>query len=146
MEFSSIAVLVALLAMLSNTLAFQPQLPRRTFYHTLKAVDKQEKDKPKFSIGALIQLVTMGAGAPSLGEYKRTDETGRMFFELEANNLVDSEGVSIQTKAKYFKDGYVGKDFDDDPPGFWANLASGGKLQAEWDERQIAARKSKGSK
>ena len=34
----------------------------------------------------------MGAGAPMLGEYKETDETGRMIFELEANNLTDESG------------------------------------------------------
>jgi hypothetical protein len=33
----------------------------------------------------------MGAGAPMLGEYKETDENGRMIFELEANNYVDSD-------------------------------------------------------
>lgn len=77
----------------------------------------------------------MGAGAPSLGEYKRTDESGRMIFELEANNFSDEKGNPKQTQAKYFNEGYVGEDFADKPPGFWSNLISGGKLQREWDER-----------
>ena len=34
----------------------------------------------------------MGAGAPGLGEFDRIDpETGKMFFKLDANNLVDSK-------------------------------------------------------
>ena len=70
-----------------------------------------------------------------LGEYKETDENGRMIFELEANNYVDSDGRTIQTKAKYFTDGYVEDDFEVKPPGFWANLLSGGKLQAQWDQQ-----------
>lgn len=92
-------------------------------------------DPKKFTVGGLIQLIMMGAGAPSLGEYKRTDENGRMIFELEANNLTDKDGTSKQTKAKYFTDGYVEDANADKAPGFWQNLASGGKLQSEWDER-----------
>ncbi|KAJ1443407.1 hypothetical protein B484DRAFT_441608 [Ochromonadaceae sp. CCMP2298] len=60
-----------------------------------------------------------------------------MMFELEANNLMDSEGNTIQTRGKFFKDGYVEKsdnDFKTKPPGFFSNLLSGGKLQTEWDE------------
>jgi len=91
--------------------------------------------KGKFRISNLVQLITMGAGAPMLGEYKETDENGRMIFELEANNYVDSDGRIIQTKAKYFTDGYVEDDFEVKPPGFFANLLSGGKLQAQWDEQ-----------
>lgn len=100
-----------------------------------KVESDDEKKKNKFSISGLVQLVMMGAGAPMLGEYKETDESGRMLFELEANNFADSEGNSLQTKAPYFEKGYEGDRFDEKPPGFWANLLSGGKLQAEWDEK-----------
>ncbi len=34
-------------------------------------------------------------------------ETGKLFFKLDANNLVDSKGESVQMKAKFFQDGYV---------------------------------------
>ena len=72
----------------------------------------EEDGKSKLTFGGVIQLITMvgyymfilyfdkinhkfyrimqGAGAPSLGEYERTDETGKMFFRLEANNFVDA--------------------------------------------------------
>lgn len=92
------------------------------------------------TLGKLAQLMAMGAGAPMLGEFKEMDENGKMIFELEANNLVDSEGNSIQTKAKYFTDGYVEERNDMSPPGFWDNLMSGGKLQGEW-EAKIRANK-----
>eukprot|EP01035_Chromulina_nebulosa_P017519 gene17519-23080_t len=97
----------------------------------------QENSKPKgITLSNIIQLVLMGAGAPGLGEYKGTDESGKMFFELEANNLVDSKGNDIQTRAKFFKDGWVeGSDDDIKTPGFLENLLSGGKLQEEWDKK-----------
>ena len=42
---------------------------------------------------------------------------------------MNSKGEDLQTKAKYFKDGYVDTREDEEvkPPGFWANLVSGGK-------------------
>ena len=102
----------------------------------LTAVEpSKEAEKPKMTLGKLVQLMAMGAGAPMLGEFKEMDENGKMMFELEANNLVDSEGNSIQTKAKYFRDGYVEERSDLSPPGFWGNLLSGGKLQGEWEEK-----------
>ena len=104
-----------------------------------KPQEPSSPSKRGFSLGALVQLVTMGAGAPSLGEYRGTDETGRMIFELEANNMIDSDGNMLQTSAKYFEDGYVpggSGDFENKPPGFWQNLASGGRLQQEWDQQQ----------
>ena len=99
-----------------------------------KSVDNA-KMIPKIGFGEMIQLITMGAGAPSLGEYKRTDENGKMFFELDANNFADAEGNSLQTKQKYFIDGYVEDENSDKPPGFWSNLLSGGKLQSEWEKK-----------
>ena len=100
--------------------------------------DKEIKAVPKISFSNLLQLITMGAGAPSLGEFKRIDETGKMFFELDANNYVDSEGVSIQTKAKYFNEGWVESKDIEGAPGFWENLLSGGRLQTEWEEKRNA--------
>eukprot|EP00596_Hydrurales_sp_CCMP1899_P001811 CAMPEP_0119035194 /NCGR_PEP_ID=MMETSP1177-20130426/2141_1 /TAXON_ID=2985 /ORGANISM="Ochromonas sp, Strain CCMP1899" /LENGTH=107 /DNA_ID=CAMNT_0006993161 /DNA_START=218 /DNA_END=541 /DNA_ORIENTATION=- len=103
---------------------------------------KAEPEKPKFTFSKLIQLIGLGAGAPMLGEFRGMDENGKMMFELEANNLVDSEGNSLQTKKKYFRDGYVEEKNDMSPPGFWSNLISGGKLQGEW-EAKILSNKNK---
>lgn len=105
--------------------------------------DKNKNNKKSFGLTNLIQLVAMGAGAPMLGEYKETDESGRMIFELEANNLTDKDGNSKQMQAKFFNDGYVGNDFENEPPKFWANLISGGKLQEEWDQKQEEIRSKK---
>lgn len=102
-----------------------------------KEVPATPTSKPsKLTLGGIVQLILMGAGAPGLGEYKGTDEKGKMFFELEANNLVDSSGNDIQTRAKFFNDGWVeGSDEEIKPPGFFQNLVSGGKLMEEWDQK-----------
>jgi hypothetical protein len=100
--------------------------------------DAKGEKKGGLTIGGLVQLVLMGAGAPGLGEYKGTDPTtGKMMFELEANNFINAKGEDLQTKGKFFKDGWVEGSTDalDKPPGFFANLLSGGKLQEEWDAR-----------
>jgi hypothetical protein len=67
--------------------------PIRSQFRSLLKAEKNESNKPtKIGIGGLIQLITMGAGAPSLGEFDRVDpETGKMFFKLEANNLTDKD-------------------------------------------------------
>jgi hypothetical protein len=64
--------------------------------------DKKEKktDDKKIGISGLIQVITAGMGAPFLGEFEGVDEeTGKMMFSLEANNLVDEvracEGTSV---------------------------------------------------
>jgi len=44
--------------------------------------DADEAKKPKMSFDGLLQLMTMGAGAPSLGQFKRWEGTKAM-FELE---------------------------------------------------------------
>jgi len=67
--------------------------------------DKEEK---KINKSGFIQLLTAGMGSPFLGEYEGTDkETGKMMFSLEANNLVDENGESKQTKMPYFESGWV---------------------------------------
>ena len=95
---------------------------------------KKEEAKPKPP--NLLQLIALGAGAPLLGEFEKFDENGRAIFKLEANNLVDSKGESIQARAKFFNDGWT-EDSDESikPPGFLENLLSGGRLQSEWDEK-----------
>jgi hypothetical protein len=51
--------------------------------------DKKDDDK-KISLSGLMQVITAGMGAPFLGDYEGVDEeTGKMMFSLEANNLVD---------------------------------------------------------
>ena len=95
--------------------------------------DPEKNPFPKIGLGALVQLVTMGAGAPSLGEFKRWEGT-KAIFELEANNLVDKDGNSLQTKAKYFNDGYIEAE-GESPPSFLENLLSGGRKIEEWTER-----------
>ena len=105
--------------------------------------DNSPKALPKIGLGALVQLVTMGAGAPSLGEFKRWEGT-KAIFELEANNLVDSEGNSLQLKKKYFLDGYV-EDEGEKPPSFFENLLSGGKKMEQWTERIENQKKSNSS-
>jgi hypothetical protein len=105
--------------------------------------DKSEDVKLKFGLKDLMKLVSMGAGAPTLGEYKYSDSSGRMFFELEGNNLVDSEGNSVQMKATYFEKGYT-EDMDDSiagSPGFFENLLSGGTKMQKW--QQEAEKKGK---
>ena len=97
--------------------------------------DKSER-QPNFWTG-LAQLVTMGAGAPSLGEFKEIDDRGRAIFELEANNLVDADGNVIQTRAKFFESGYVADSEEDiKAPGFFENLLSGGKAMREWEDER----------
>lgn len=145
-----VLVLVALVGMGSS---FQTSVRTRYNQWQRLALDGGDKDeptdaekrKPSFMSG-LVQLMTMGAGAPSLGEYKYTDERGTAFFELEGNNLIDSEGNSVQMKAKFFENGWTEDSKDalgagkDKPPGFFENLFSGGTKQTEWDMRN---RKSK---
>jgi hypothetical protein len=70
-----------------------------------KAEDRSEK---KIGLAGILQLMTAGAGAPFLGDFEGVDkETGKFMFSLEANNLVDEEGQSKQTKMPYFENGWV---------------------------------------
>lgn len=51
-----------------------------------------ESNAPEKKIGlsGLVQLITAGMGSPFLGEFEGVEEeTGKMMFSLEANNLVD---------------------------------------------------------
>ena len=69
--------------------------------------DKDDEEK-KIGMSGFVQLLTAGMGSPFLGEYEGTDEeTGKMMFSLEANNLVDENGNSKQTQMPYFESGWV---------------------------------------
>ena len=69
---------------------------------------KDKEDKPdnganddvpekKIGLSGLMQLITAGVGSPFLGDFEGVDEeTGKMMFSLEANNLVDE--VSFRRK------------------------------------------------
>lgn len=58
-----------------------------------KKGDNKKDDDKKISLSGLIQVITAGMGAPFLGDYEGIDEeTGKMMFSLEANNLVDEVG------------------------------------------------------
>lgn len=104
--------------------------------------EKPEKEGPKITLDGLMQVMSMGAGAPMLGDLKKTNfkkpeaEGGAALqFELEANNF------DLNTRGKYFDSGNVDAD-EYDGPGFFENLISGGKLQREYD-KQLQAKRSK---
>jgi hypothetical protein len=97
---------------------------------------EKKKDEKKISLDGLMQVMAMGAGAPMLGDLKKTNfdkpeaEGGAALqFELEANNF------DLDARGTYFEDGYV-EEAGDSGPGFFENLMSGGKLQREYDERK----------
>merc|ERR1719146_584630 len=80
--------------------------------------EEQKEAGPKISFEGLAQLMTMGAGAPSLGELKKTNfdkseaEGGAALqFELEANNFEDENG-NLKS-GKYRDDGWVDEDAPD---------------------------------
>jgi hypothetical protein len=111
-----------------------------------KDVEKKDAgEKKAFGIdfSGLAQLMAMGAGAPMLGDLKKTNfnrpeaEGGAALqFELEANNFFDKKG-DIQ-KGKYFESGWV--DDGESGPGFFENLMSGGKMQRDYDKRRDAGK------
>merc|ERR550539_235294 len=71
-----------------------------------KAAD--EKEEKKIGLSGLVQLITAGMGSPFLGNFEGVEEeTGKMMFSLEANNLVDEDGNSKQTSMPYFESGWV---------------------------------------
>lgn len=70
--------------------------------------DGKPPEEKKIGAAGLVQLITAGMGAPFLGDYQGVDEeTGKMMFTLEANNLVDEKGRSKQTQMPYFESGWV---------------------------------------
>jgi hypothetical protein len=111
--------------------------------------DKGEKKAFSIDFSGLAQLMAMGAGAPMLGDLKKTNfdkpeaEGGAALqFELEANNFFDKKG-DIQ-KGKYFESGWV--DDGESGPGFFENLMSAGKMQRDYDKRREADKRRSSSK
>lgn len=82
------------------------------------AEDEPKEVKKGIDFSGLAQLVTMGAGAPMLGDLKKinwdqTEADGGAFaqFELEANNFEDENG-NIK-KGEFRDEGYVDPDYED---------------------------------
>lgn len=107
-----------LAAAASTTSAFVSKAPTRAAQTTQSSAlffgipTFQPKDdsgeEKKIGASGFIQLLTAGMGSPFLGEYEGTDEeTGKMMFSLEANNLVDEKGRSKQTQMPFFESGWV---------------------------------------
>jgi len=94
-----------------------------------------KKEEKKITLDGLFQVMSMGAGAPMLGDLKKTNfkkpeaEGGAALqFELEANNF------DLDQRGTYFDDGYVEE--SSGGPTFFENLLSGGKLQREFDDER----------
>merc|ERR1719203_281797 len=95
------------------------------------ATPKEEKNKKGIDLSGLMQVVSMGAGAPMLGDLKKvnldkpeTEGGAALQFELEANNF------DLDSRGKFFDSGNTNAE-EYDGPGFFENLLSGGKLQFE---------------
>jgi len=126
--------------------AFAPRAAPRAMFDMFKSKEPEppeepEKAKPKISLDGLMQVMAMGAGAPMLGDLKKTNfkkpeaEAGAALqFELEANNF------DLDARGKFFDSG-SDKDAEYDNPGFFENLMSGGKLQREYDKQMQQKRK-----
>ena len=106
--------------------------------------DGEAKDEKKLTLDGLMQVMAMGAGAPMLGDLKKTNfdkpesEGGAALqFELEANNF------DLDDRGKYFDNGSTGTSTTYDNPSFFDNLMSGGKLQREYDDRMRQQRGEK---
>ena len=106
--------------------------------------DGEPKEEKKLTLDGFMQVMAMGAGAPMLGDLKKTNfekpesEGGAALqFELEANNF------DLNTRGTYFDNGSTGTSTTYDNPGFFENLMSGGKLQREYDERMRQKRGEK---
>jgi hypothetical protein len=84
-----------------------------TFGAGKKEVNDDEKSvegapEKKIGLSGLVQLITAGMGSPFLGDFEGVEEeTGKLLFSLEANNLVDEQGRSKQTSMPYFESGWV---------------------------------------
>jgi hypothetical protein len=60
---------------------------------TAASTSSDEPEK-KINFSGLVQLITAGMGSPFLGNFEGVDEeTGKMMFSLEANNLVDEVSI-----------------------------------------------------
>ena len=97
------------LSTIGSSQAFSPSITSRTQSTTQlnfgiptfgAGKDKEDKSdskdgnqampEKKIGLSGLAQLITAGMGSPFLGDFEGVDEeTGKMMFSLEANNLVD---------------------------------------------------------
>ena len=117
---------LAIISILAATEAFSPSVSRNQSRSVTTALnfgiptfgagkDKDDDEKTeeslpdkKIGLSGLAQLITAGMGSPFLGDFEGVDEeTGKMMFSLEANNLVDENGKSKQTSMPYFESGWV---------------------------------------
>jgi hypothetical protein len=144
MAMGASAVLAVLAALLHRSNATGPALVMMSASgeKEAEAAEDNGPEPKKLTLGSVMQLVLAGAGAPVLGELKEVNlddpDKADFVFELEANNLTDAEGNSLQTKNPGFTDGYV--DDGEGSPGFFENLLSGGKLQQEYEEKMAKRR------
>lgn len=131
------------------------QLQQQRTSSILRAEDSDEPEK-KIGLSGLLQLITAGMGSPFLGvseqlldvlssrflnvllissspllldqDFEGVDEeTGKFMFSLEANNLVDEDGESMQTKGTYFESGWVDEEEE-------ARKKSGSGFKFPWDK------------
>ena len=116
-------------ATVSLRMPWEPEEVKSTSDDAPDAKPKEVKKGIDFS--GLAQLVTMGAGAPMLGDLKKVNfgkseaEGGAALqFELEANNFEDEKG-NIKSGA-YRDEGWVDEDAPD-PMAFLGKLFGGGK-------------------
>merc|ERR1712046_294838 len=98
--------------------------------------EEPEKKKKGIDLSGLMQVMSMGAGAPMLGDLKKTNfdkpesEGGAALqFELEANNF------DLDSRGSFFDSGNVNDGDYEEQPGFFENLLSGGKLQRAYDDK-----------
>lgn len=102
-----------MIALLESAQAFSPKLmpsTRKTTTQlnfgipTFGAGKDKDEEKPtnsevpekKIGLSGLAQLITAGMGSPFLGDFEGVDEeTGKMMFSLEANNLVDDVSLNF---------------------------------------------------
>ena len=83
-----------------------------------KSDEPAEEAEPekKISAAGLFQMIAAGAGAPFLGDFQGVEkDTGKLMFSLEANNLVDENGMSKQTQMPYFENGWVEEEDETKP-------------------------------
>lgn len=76
---------------------------------------EEGEKKAGIDFSGLAQLMTMGAGAPSLGEFTGMEDN-KMMFELEGNNFSDEDG-NIK-KGAYMEDGWVDESEEEMPNPF----------------------------
>ena len=81
------------------------------------AAEKEKERKGQITAQGLMELITLGLGAPNLGKFKGVDkETGALNFELEANRIYDKNGKEYNSydnsQNPYFEDAYVDESAD----------------------------------